>query len=72
MRLQMVRKIIKAAGKEESVTLLKMNFEEFPAWVKEQTPKLHFQFILMDLEFPLITLISLNVGSLLERMLTLI
>lgn len=43
------RKIIKAAGKEESVTLLKMNYEEFPAWVKEQTPKLRFQFILMDL-----------------------
>lgn len=40
---------IKSENLEERVFLNKMNFEEFPNWVKENHPELKFTGILMDL-----------------------
>jgi 16S rRNA (cytosine1402-N4)-methyltransferase len=40
---------IESLGLENKITLIKTNYCDFPAWVKENTPELKFNGILMDL-----------------------
>jgi 16S rRNA (cytosine1402-N4)-methyltransferase len=43
------KKNIQEKKLEDSITILKMNFEKFPEWVNKNKPELKFRAILMDL-----------------------